>query len=198
MHQIAVLVRGYVEPPRAGRQRAGGTVTLIKGAPNVLVDTGAPEQREELLEALANHRVTPGDVTYVVLTHGHLDHIGNNSLFPAATFVLDEDVARTGEYWQHRFRDGPLHIDCEDGGPRITVLATPGHTDHDLSVVVEASIGAVAVVGDLFEYADDQRDGAWMCWSKHPDDQRRSRDLVLSLADYIVPGHGDMFKVERK
>jgi glyoxylase-like metal-dependent hydrolase (beta-lactamase superfamily II) len=188
-----VLVRGFVEGATGARQRASGTVTLITGDPLVIVDTGAPEQRREILDALAGRRVDPAMIAWVVNTHGHLDHIGNNNLFPNATFVLDSDLARDGEYWIHDFRQRPLEIASSDGRPPIVVMLTPGHTDHDLSVIVETSLGIVAVVGDLFEYEGDWNDNAWRFWSKNPAVQEESRAAVMALADYIIPGHGDRF-----
>ena len=93
-----------------GDKRAGGTVTLITGDPMVVVDTGAPEQRQEILDALTARGQDPANIAWVVNTHGHLDHIGNNNLFPNATFVLDSDLARDGEYQIHDFRVAPLEI----------------------------------------------------------------------------------------
>jgi glyoxylase-like metal-dependent hydrolase (beta-lactamase superfamily II) len=190
-----VLVRGFVAGATGGRQRASGTVTLITGDPLVIVDTGAPEQRREILDALAARRIDPAAIAWVVNTHGHLDHIGNNNLFPNATFVLDSDLAKDGEYWIHDFRQAPLEIESRDGGEPIVVMLTPGHTDHDLSAIVQTPVGTVAVVGDLFEYEGDRDDNAWRAWSKNPVAQTASRARVMALADYIIPGHGDRFKV---
>ncbi|KJU84813.1 Metallo-beta-lactamase domain-containing protein 1 [Candidatus Magnetobacterium bavaricum] len=54
----------------------------------------------------------------------------------------------------------------------------------------------MAVVGDLFESEDDIRDES--LWRRSSEDQAvqyQSRQRVLQLADYIVPGHGSMFAV---
>jgi len=195
--EVIVLLRGFVQAIDNARSRASGTVTLITGSPIMIVDTGAPEQRQELLEALRSHGVDPEQVAYVVNTHGHLDHVGNNNLFPHATFVLDTDLARDGEYWSHDFGAGPLLIEGLDGAGPVTVMATPGHTDHDLSVLVRTDAGEVAVVGDLFEYGRDAEDGAWRRWSRDVPRQEASREHVIRLADYIVPGHGDIFRSSR-
>ncbi len=195
VREVVVLVRGFVDAVKNGRQRAGGTVTLITGDPTVIVDTGAPQQRQEILGALANRGVDPAAIAWVVNTHGHLDHIGNNNLFPNATFVLDSDLARDGAYWTHDFRTTPLEIASADGSSPIVVMPTPGHTDHDLSVNVETATGTVAIVGDLFEYDGDWDDNAWRAWSKNPVAQEESRASVIALADYIIPGHGGRFKV---
>ena len=194
---VIALVRGFVEAIPSGRHRAAGSVTLITGDPAMIVDTGGPEQRQQILDALAANGVDPAAIQYVINTHGHLDHVGNNNLFPQATFILDSDLASNGEYRIHDFRTGTLDIPSNDGGPPVIVMLTPGHTDHDVSVIVRTSNGTVAVVGDLFEYEGDWVDQGWLAWSKDPDMQRTSRKAVQAVADYIVPGHGGMFKVVR-
>jgi glyoxylase-like metal-dependent hydrolase (beta-lactamase superfamily II) len=77
-------------------------------------------------------------------------------------------------------------------------MATPGHTSEDLSVLVSTSDGVVAIVGDLFENADDQVGDAWTRFSRDPLEQRRHRAAILSRADFIVPGHGDRFATRRR
>lgn len=195
MHQVVVLCSGHSTITPSGVLSAGATVTLIKGAPNVIVDTGDAWQRDEIVTALVEQGVAPAEVAYVVITHGHLDHVGNNNLFPHATFLLDTDLGRDGEYRTHDFARGPYLIESSPGLDPIRVIATPGHTNHDVSVIVRTANGIVAVVGDLFEYEGDWNDNAWRAWSKDPATQQASRDDVLALADYIVPGHGNIFRV---
>jgi len=197
LHEVIVLVPGFVGAIQGQRYPAGGTVTLLKGNPNVVVDTGDVWQRAQIVAALAEHGTAADDVRWVVNTHGHLDHVGNNNLFPAATFVLDGDLARDGSYWMHDFSRGPLSIPARSGDDAISVMLTPGHTDHDLSVIARAAIGVVAVVGDLFEHAADEVGGVWERWSRDVARQRKSRAAVRAMADYIVPGHGGIFRVER-
>ncbi len=195
VHEVIILLPGTASPATSGAMRATASVTLIAGVPNVIVDTGDVTQRAALLGALAQHHVDPSAVAFVVNTHGHLDHIGNNNLFPNATFLLDADVAHGGEYRVHDYALGDFTIECRDGGPSIRVVATPGHTDHDLTVVVETATGAVAVAGDLFEYDGDDADGAWQRWTRNETLQRKSRERIRAAVQYIVPGHGGMFRV---
>ena len=195
MHEVVILLPGRVGIPVDGVMPAAASVTLIAGTPAVIVDTGDVTQRAALLAALAHHHVDPASVAFVVNTHGHLDHIGNNNLFPGATFLLDTDVAHEGEYRVHDFSGGDFTIECRDGGPSIRVMATPGHTDHDVTVLVETATGAVAVAGDLFEHEHDDADGSWRRWSKDAPAQEQSRARIREIADYIVPGHGGMFRV---
>lgn len=190
--EVIVLIPGYAVPDSKGCQHCSGTITLVRGSVNVIVDTGLPAQKKQIIRQLAKHGLKPGDIHFVILTHGHSDHVGNNNLFPDATFVLDSDVSRGDAFSVHDFRKATMPL-----ARGIQVLATPGHTDHDLSVVVETPGGTVAVVGDLFEHATDWQNGVWKALSRHPEQHHSSRKKILRLADFIVPGHGGLFPVVR-
>lgn len=70
-----------------------------------------------------------------------------------------------------------------------------------ISVVVDNAdgLGKVVVAGDLFENESDLKDEqVWLdAGSEDPEMQRRNRERVLQIADWIVPGHGDKFQVKR-
>jgi hydroxyacylglutathione hydrolase len=53
-------------------------VFLVRGeAGAVLVDTGMPGQAGQILDALAAHGVTPEAIRLILITHGHVDHMGS-------------------------------------------------------------------------------------------------------------------------
>lgn len=224
-YSVAVLLRGYAEPQGAGDAvRADGTVTLVlprawasnlDSIPRVtvsaagdaktaleeavrgpiIVDTGGPWARDALLEALARQGVAPEDVTLVVGTHGHSDHIGNLGLFTrAALFVSHDFCLPGGLYLPHGLCEmQPLIL-----GSGLQVWATPGHGgQRDVSVVVEGtSLGTVVVAGDVFERLGDE--DSWQALSEDSVAQQRSRERILGTADVVVPGHGPPFRVVRE
>ncbi len=187
--EVIVLIPGYAVWEQAGTQRASGTITLIKGTKNVIVDTGVPTQKGEIVAKLQANGLKPSNIHYVVITHGQSDHCGNNNLFPKAEFILDTDISVGDKYWVHHFHKDDYHI-----ARGISVISTPGHTDHDISVVVETRDGTVVIAGDIFERDGDWQDGAWEAWTRSKTAQRRSREKILHIADFIVPGHGDIFR----
>lgn len=81
----------------------------------------------------------------------------------------------------------------------IRVIATPGHTLTDVSVIVDNvdGFGRVVIAGDLFECEQDLVDDSlWReAGSEDPDKQTANRARIIELADFIVPGHGPMFQV---
>ncbi|ESO82157.1 hypothetical protein LOTGIDRAFT_237140 [Lottia gigantea] len=194
MYDVIVLKEGYCRLGEDGKsQNCGGSVTLIKGKKNVLVDTGSPRDRDSLLSGLKGNGLIPDDIHYVVGTHGHIDHIGNLNLFPNAVQIVSNDICHGENYLLHDFKLGiPYEID-----EHIDVISTPGHTGSDVSVLVKKSpFGTVLVAGDLFECAEDlEEPDLWQRNSENGEVQEQSRINVLKVADHIVPGHGSMFKV---
>ncbi len=138
----------------------------------------------------------PEDISYLVNTHGHSDHIGNNNLFLQAKHIVGQSVSFKDQYELHDFKD-PYVI--EDG---IEIIATKGHTLGCVSVIVRDGLcngteGVIGIVGDLFErYADIDDETIWMdAGSEDPKAQIRSRSAVADIVDYILPGHGAGFIV---
>ena len=194
-YEVFVLQEGYSYTDSAGKNRATGTITLLKGRYNILVDTGSPWDGKRLVEGLKLHGLTPEAIHWAIGTHGHVDHVGNLNLFQNATHVVSHDICeREDVYADHDF-DGEVPF-CVDGN-LVQVISTPGHTHSDVSVVVRSSrYGTVVVCGDLFECEND--DELWPSLSECPAKQEEHRRKVRQLADWIIPGHGKMFKVERE
>ncbi|NXJ16916.1 MBLC1 protein, partial [Odontophorus gujanensis] len=83
-YNVTILQEGYSRPRSDRTFEADCTITLVRGGPvTALVDTGGPWGRQRLLDALDAVAVSPRDVTHVLCTHGHVDHVGNLNLFPS-------------------------------------------------------------------------------------------------------------------
>ena len=191
---VTVLKPGYARWEGYASQRACGTITLVKSQKHCIVDVGMPADKEIILRQLKVERLTPKDIDYVILTHSDVDHIGNLNLFPHAIFIGGNDVIQ-GDHFLEFFKE-KYTVD-----ENITILHTPGHDNRSISVIVKTAKGVVAITGDLFEYNNDwlavDTSKAWEPWSQDPEKQTASRKKIWALADFIVPGHGDMFKVDK-
>lgn len=193
-YEVKILQTGYARCLGPAQMQADGTITLVKGPKNIIVDTGGPWDREKIIDALAAEGLSPKDIQYVICTHGHSDHAGNNNLFADATLVVSFDISRGDLYTFHDFKSGAIYRIDDD----VEVMPTPGHTGQDVSVIVRTEEGIVAIAGDLFECEKDLEDESlWRVNSSNPAEQDRGRKRVLAIADFIIPGHGEMFKVKK-
>ncbi|RDU63187.1 MBL fold metallo-hydrolase [Helicobacter sp. MIT 14-3879] len=77
-------------------------IMLIKNHSFIaLVDTGYPDTINILKNSLKELNINTDDITHIIITHGHLDHIGGlgnngNRTFPNATMLIDE---KEYNYW---------------------------------------------------------------------------------------------------
>lgn len=192
-----MLKEGYCrEGEKKGSFKASGTITVVKGEHhNILVDTGNPWDTGELLSELSKANLEIKDIHYVVCTHGHSDHVGNLNIFLQSTHIVGHDIAYKDNYEDIAFKEGEPY-EIEDN---IEVISTPGHMHHDISVVVKnTKHGTVVIAGDLFECEKDLDDSTiWKEKSEDKELQEQSRQRVLEIADYIIPGHGPGFKVPK-
>ena len=151
--------------------------------------TGRPEIDEELSpervslpEALGAHGIDMADITAVANCHLHVDHSGQNGLFPSRPiFVQRREWAMVHEpdYTIPEWVDVPgLSYEVLDGehevAPGLRVIPTPGHAPGHQSLVVETGEGNVLIAGQallsLLEWngeADEALSG-----EPPPDDER--------------------------
>ncbi|XP_054711718.1 metallo-beta-lactamase domain-containing protein 1-like [Uloborus diversus] len=175
--------------------KANCTCTLVKeGSISVIVDTLTAWDGAFLLNELEKKGLKPSEITHAIATHGHSDHIGNLNLFTNALHIVGQSVSRQDEYLLHNFEDQPYKI-----SENIEVIATPGHTLSDVSIIVKnTALGVVAIVGDLFEKQEDiSNPHVWqvIAGSENEDLQFKNREKILNSVDYIIPGHGPGFVV---
>lgn len=132
VERLAPAVAGVLAP-NPGPMTLSGTNTWVLGRPDrgpVLVVDPGPDDEEHL------HRVlgTAGcRVSAVLVTHRHLDHVAGAARFAglAGCGVRAVDPAwRVGE---DGLADGAV---LEVDGARVEVLATPGHTEDSVSLLL--------------------------------------------------------------
>lgn len=178
---VHLLHAGYARSPSVG-----SSITYVDdGDVRIVMDPGMVAARGLILDPLAELGVSPESITHVVLSHHHPDHTMNIALFPNA-WVID--------FWA-RYKDDQWLGHGGDGwavGPSSTMWLTPGHTDEDLSLIVEAE-GGVHAMTHLWWRED--RTPEVDPYASQPDALLANRARVLEVADVVIPGHGPAFKV---
>lgn len=192
--EVKVLFPGYSKLTSDNVMLANCSCTLIKGPPHCIVDTMTAWDSSKIVEALKLSNLTPDDISYVICTHGHSDHIGSNHLFRKALHFVGFSISQGEKYFlKPDFSEGEEY----EISKLIKVVPTPGHTLQDVSVIVNTGKNTYAITGDLFEKEEDIEDESiWIsAGSDNETLQRENRRKVMRIADYIIPGHGPMFKV---
>lgn len=198
MAEVKVLIEGNHQKLDDGKMKIGSTVTLIKSDKNVIVDTGSFLDKDKIIEGLEKENLSPRDIDIVILTHLHLDHTVNTYLFNNAnifyklrggSFAGLIGFPKEGKIQRFELVDG-VEITRD-----VSILFTPGHAEDSISVVVNTSEGKVVIAGDAIDSKKllDLNVQPPLCWNL--DEFNKSRKKILEIADYIVPGHGGIFKV---
>jgi glyoxylase-like metal-dependent hydrolase (beta-lactamase superfamily II) len=182
MTSVHLLHAGYT-----GERTASSIVLVRDGDALIVVDPGMVARRALILDPLHELDLAPEAVTHVFLSHHHPDHTINVALFPSAEVV---------DFWARYMDD--LWLDMPGDGyrlsPKSELWLTPGHTQEDASLIVEADDGVYAMT-HLWWHADRTPE-----IDPYADDQvtlEANRARVLAVADIVIPGHGGPFRVER-
>ena len=177
-----VLARNCGKPVRA---KTWGYLLLGPDTEPILVDTGAMNveimQRlgmtgyiteEMTLESqLGRHGVKMGDVRWILHTHHHIDHAGQDALFSMSQTVITNrrelEYSASGlmggqyppEYVKHHIdrlhAPGALRLlDLELSGadeiaPGIVCVAAGGHTEGSMNILIETAEGTACICGDV-------------------------------------------------
>ena len=173
MAKVKVIKKGYLRI--LGGIVAGGssTVTLIDSDKKIIVDTGVSKDKKDIISRLKKEGLEPKDIDIVINTHPHGDHTGLNNLFENAVVFENDDLVKI----------------CND----VEMIHTPGHTPNCYSVIVKTDQGTVAIVGDLIALENDLVTGR----KPHSYDfelQKKNREKIVEITDYIICGHGGMIK----
>ena len=188
MAKVKILIEGYTTADSAasgGEEKTCPTITLVReGDIIMIVDPGVLENQKMLIDKLNEEGLSVDDVNVVCITHSHLDHYRNIGMFPEAKSL---------EYWG--FWDRNTVEDWkEQFTENIRIIKTPGHSYDSITLLVKTNNGIVAICGDVFWKEDFPKDDPY---ASDKEKLEESRKKILEVADWIIPGHGKMFKVEK-
>lgn len=188
---VKVLIEGYAREVENGWVASSASCLVVSSGMKIVTDPGC--NRKKLMDALSRENLTTDDIDYVFLSHGHPDHTMLCGIFAKAKMVTyDENLVYD--------QDLMVSFDKHIFGPDTEIVSTPGHTPDHLSLLVDTADGLIAIAGDVFWWADGEQQDAGTVPAQDDDQQQaaESRDMLLRMAGFIVPGHGKMFRVQKK
>lgn len=161
----------------------------------ILVDTGTGQNKDYIYSKLKEQDVNPEDITDIVNTHCHYDHVGGNYLFPNAKVNIheldanalkneDEDTVSflfNGSLKRHDvdslLKEGSKILDFE-------VLHTPGHSKGGICLWD----GETLICGDtVFANGGVGRTDIGGDYNQLKESVKRLKELDVKN---LLPGHG--------
>lgn len=149
---------------------------VIKGERSILVDAGNAGDARKIIQGLSRLKINPQDISLIIITHSHSDHIGGLAKLKEVTGArvlvhqldaealvagINKDIIPTnlkGDLFKRFIEERPkiktvepdILIDGEHDlgkyGVPGKVIGTPGHTAGSISIVLN---NGEAIIGDL-------------------------------------------------
>ena len=189
----------------------------------ILIDTGLPKRRNDLVRELETAGCMPGDLRLIIITHGHLDHNGNTAYlrerYGAKIAMHDGDsaMAESGDMFRgvKGFTVAVIRILLPLVGMsrydsfRPDIILEDGHdlSEHGFDARVvhvpghsKGSIGVLTAGGDLFcgDILGNTGKPARTTLIDDPDELDASVERLRTLEIRTVyPGHGRPFLMEQ-
>ncbi len=186
--EVKILVEGYTNADsvaETGEEKTCPTISLVRDK-NILmvVDPGVLEDRQVLVDKLKEEGVSIDDINIVCITHSHIDHYRNIGMF---------EKAKTLEYYGLWHKDN-VEDWKEQFSENIQILRTPGHDRTSITLFVKTEKGVIAICGDVFWKENYPKEDFF---AENQMKLEESRKLVYKMADWVIPGHGPMYRSEK-
>src|ERR1700749_961493 len=165
-----------------------------------------------LLPQLAAIGYTPADITYLALSHYHLDHVANANLFAGSTWIVqkrDRDAILAprpanqpvmGRVPDPQFFEGlanakTIVLNNEDhdvfGDGSVVIKTAPGHTPgHQALYLKLAKTGNVLLSGDLYHYPEEITLKKIPTFETSKEQTAKSREM---MEDFVKQNHAQLW-----
>ena len=175
-----------------------GTLIWDTGVvPDHEIGTGAPGAQRattSLTAQMAAIGYRPEDITYLVLSHYHVDHAANANLFRRSTWLVrqaerdamfaEEAPPVSNRTHFNALRDSQTTILDQDeydvfGDRTVVIKAAVGHTPgHQVLVLNLAKTGLVVLAGDLYHFPEQREVEKFPTFEFNIEQSRASRAAI--------------------
>jgi glyoxylase-like metal-dependent hydrolase (beta-lactamase superfamily II) len=208
-HQDRLDAHGHLELTLGGFLLRTGPRTVLVDAGVGGIDNGR-YAGGGFLDSLRALDVEPADVTDVVFTHLHFDHVGwatrrGEVVFPHATYrahardwahFVDSPDAEPGAVRKLSPLAGQLELFDTDAtlAPGLDTRHAPGHTPGSTVFVVSSAGERALLIGDVAHSVVELEEPEWQAvFDVDPEAARAVRralvDEVIDTPDLVVPAH---------
>lgn len=176
------------------------TVVLVtEGDKKILYDCGARGCALQLKDSLNKAGVTPNDITDVVISHMHFDHVGNLPLFANAQIHMSEvewknvceqpdewHCIQTREYIKQR---GQIHFVKEGDflSESVKVIELPGHTYGLIGLQCADTILCSDAIKNRYEMWEEMK-----LMSVDEALSKKTMERIKTESKYVYTGHDTM------
>jgi glyoxylase-like metal-dependent hydrolase (beta-lactamase superfamily II) len=209
------IIEGIHRVDEASSNMAHSNVyLLINKNELVVVDTGTSGNAKKIVEYIQKIGHQPSEVSTIVLTHYHMDHVGSAKELKdltnakVAAHVEDADfVAGKKPFPKPKnlffravssfIKPTPVEVDIalKDGDKlgNLTVIELPGHTPGSIALL-DAQRKAL-FVGDTLRFDGSKVTGAPKQFTWDADKEKASIKKISTLDfEVMLPGHGEILK----
>ncbi|MBO8160844.1 MAG: MBL fold metallo-hydrolase [Thermosipho sp. (in: Bacteria)] len=207
MKMTVLLEGGILSIPGRAKASFSTIVLLEAGDRKILLEPGDYVTHSILENKLKELGIKTEEVTDILLTHFHLDHVYNSIFFPQATVHISENYLKKNyekfgmiigkqyklimDSWKEVkvFKDGDVLFN------KIKVYHTPWHSKEHSSFVIETeNMGRVFFPGDIVmtrvEFYDIMR-------MLRDDECARFVREIVNNSDYLVFTHDGVLKLDK-
>lgn len=178
----------------------------------VLIDAGAGRSTAQIIQNIEALGFNPGQISHLILTHCHIDHIGSAPFFQKnyntkiviheldAPAVETGDSIRTAANWYETIFP-PMKVDrkikggkevLQFGAEELHCLHTPGHTPGSISVYLDRD-------GRRVLFGQDIHGPFHKAFGSDIEDWKKSMRSLLALkADILCEGHFGIFQPKER
>lgn len=173
-------------------------LACAKDSKAIIIDPG--DQERKIRQVLDKHKLTPA---FIINTHGHYDHIGENDKFGVDVYVhkadlimLKDPMANLSGLFSDPYSVKSKILSLEDnqiielGDIQLKVLHVPGHTPGGVALLMLKPDNKIVFTGDTLFCEGIGRSDLIGGDGNQLSDSIRERLFTLPDDTRIYPGHG--------
>lgn len=171
----------------------------------ILIDTSADAEASDVLSYLGRIGYKASDITSIILTHTHPDHVGGLAALKERTEaevashrIEAQYIAKETEYPGRgplRHRACPVDVLLEDGDryQELLIIHTPGHTPGNIALLDE--VRELLIGGDTVRTDGGEVGPMSDTYNIDPAEHRHSiRKVAAYKFEALIVGHGGPIK----